>query len=95
MKRFGLKGLYLLIAALAAWSATFNLNGGNQGEVGEEIRTGVLFVIFISSAAAAICFHGRRRIFWSAFFVTMLLLALSDSQVRIYAPRTYLRVSGN
>jgi hypothetical protein len=64
--------LLIGFAVVSFWLATFGLP--DQSRTGEQLRLSVIVAVCITSGFAAIYFRARRRAFWAAFFVTLLLL---------------------
>jgi hypothetical protein len=70
MPRIGIKLLLFLFALAALWLSTF---AGYPGA--NDVRKGVLLIVFMSAGYCAVLFRGRRRAFWAGFFIVMLLHA--------------------
>jgi hypothetical protein len=68
MPRFGTKSLLIAFAVAAVWLSTFSGCWAAQ-----DVRRSILLLILIASGFLAIYGRGRRRAFWSAFAVVMLL----------------------
>ena len=76
MPRFSIRTLLIAFAVVAVWFSTFAWKGTPFAPTpGPEIRRIIFLGILIASGSAAVYLHGRRRAFWSGFFVTMLLLS--------------------
>jgi hypothetical protein len=69
MPKFSIKLLLFAFAVLALWLASLNLGA----EIGGDVRRSIFLVMFLGPAFAAVCFRGRRQMFWIGFFVVLLL----------------------
>jgi hypothetical protein len=70
--RFRIRTLMIAFAVVSFWLATFGLP--DQSRTGEQLRLSMIMAVCIASGFAAIYFRAKRRAFWVAFFVTLLLL---------------------
>jgi hypothetical protein len=75
MPRFGTKTLLIVTAIVALWLST--LSGYAAGN---DVRRSILLLVLVLSGFAAVYGRGRRRAFWSGFFVVMLLCGGTDLQ---------------
>jgi hypothetical protein len=75
MPRFGTKTLLIVAAVVALWLST--LSGYAAGH---DVRRSMLLLILVLSLFAAVYGRGKRRAFWSGFFVVMLLCGGTDLQ---------------
>lgn len=75
MPRFGTKTLLIGTAVIALWLST--LSGYTAGS---DVRRSLLLLILVSSVFAAVYGTGKRRAFWSGFFVVMFLCGGMDLQ---------------
>ncbi len=69
MPRFSLKTMLVAVAVVALWLATLK-----DFSAANEVRKAILSTILVAAGVGAICYNGRRRVFWGSFFVVMLLL---------------------
>jgi hypothetical protein len=79
MPNFGIKTLLIAFAAFALWLSAFS---GYPGS--DDIRSVILLLLLVASAAKAYCYTGRRKMFWLAFTVVMLAIAYNAGG---FAPR--------
>jgi hypothetical protein len=75
MPRFGTKTLLIVTAVVALWLST--LSGYAAGN---DVRRSILLLVLVLSGFAAVYGRGKRRAFWSGFFVVMLLCGGTDLQ---------------
>src|SRR4051812_46063740 len=73
MPNFGIKTLLIAFAVFALWLSAFI---GYPGA--EDIRSVMLLLLLIASAAKAYCYIGRRKMFWLGFTAVMLAIAYTS-----------------
>src|SRR5688572_20391170 len=72
--RFRLATVFLLIAFLASWLATTQV----EWELGRGLRQMHWFLAFATPVFCAVYHRGRTRAFWAGFVLVLVLCALPD-----------------
>jgi hypothetical protein len=75
MPRFGTRTLLIVFALAAVWFATFGASSNSLASVmaAQDVRRSMLLLILIAATGMALSSTGRRRAFWLAFAIVMLL----------------------
>jgi hypothetical protein len=69
MPQFSIKGMLIVFAVVALW-----LSAATGYAAAGDVRKSITLVMFLASGFAAVCFRGRRQMFWVGFFVVFSLM---------------------
>ncbi len=85
--RFRIRTLLITFAVVSFWLGTFGLP--DQSRTGDQLRLVMIMAVCITSGFAAIYFRAKRRAFWAAFFVTLLLFHVQFQFRSQFLPNVY------